>query len=105
MRFNPSCVDALQEHPLLPIFATDLHAGGAVDPHERRDVGGRTPLLARRRVAEHLVSGGQAQMVNNQAREMAYLDAFWIFWVMALAALPLVLLMRKSVSRGAAAMH
>ena len=32
-----------------------------------------------------------SQMVRNQAREMAYLDAFWIFAIMALAALPLVL--------------
>ena len=33
-------------------------------------------------------------MVHNQAREMAYLDPFWVFAIMALAALPLVLLSR-----------
>ena len=36
---------------------------------------------------------------------MAYLDAFWIFAIMALAALPLVLLMKKSVAQGAVATH
>ena len=41
-----------------------------------------------------------SQMVRNQARVMAYLDAFWIFWIMALAALPLVLLMKKAVTKG-----
>jgi hypothetical protein len=46
-----------------------------------------------------------SRMVQNQAREMAYLDAFWICSLMALAALPLVLLMKKSVARGTAVMH
>ena len=44
-------------------------------------------------------------MVHNQAREMAYLDPFWVFAIMALAALPLVLLMKKAVARGGVAMH
>jgi MFS transporter, DHA2 family, multidrug resistance protein len=41
-----------------------------------------------------------SQMVREQARVMAYLDAFWIFAIMALAALPLVLLMKISVAQG-----
>ncbi len=44
-------------------------------------------------------------MVHNQAREMAYLDIFWIFTIMSLAALPLVLLMKKSVARGGLSVH
>ena len=39
--------------------------------------------------------GMLSQMVHNQVREMAYLDPFMIFCVMALASLPLVLLMQK----------
>lgn len=38
--------------------------------------------------------------VYTQARLMAYLDVNWIYWVMALSAIPLVLLMKKSVARG-----
>src|SRR5207248_1918947 len=34
-----------------------------------------------------------ANMVRRQARVMAYLDVFWVFWIMSLAALPLILLM------------
>jgi hypothetical protein len=44
-------------------------------------------------------------MVREQGRVMAYLDAFWIFSIMALAALPLVVLMKKSVARGGVAVH
>jgi hypothetical protein len=36
---------------------------------------------------------------------MAYLDAFRIFWIVALAALPLVFLMKKSVAKGGASVH
>jgi MFS transporter, DHA2 family, multidrug resistance protein len=46
-----------------------------------------------------------SRMVYNQAREMAYLDPFWVFSIMALAALPLILLMKKAVTKGGAAMH
>jgi hypothetical protein len=45
------------------------------------------------------------QMVREQARVMAYLDAFWVFSIMALATLPLVLLMKKSVAKGGLAVH
>jgi hypothetical protein len=38
-------------------------------------------------------------MVHNQAREMADLDPFGVFAIMALSALPLVLLMKKAVAR------
>jgi MFS transporter, DHA2 family, multidrug resistance protein len=58
-----------------------------------------------RAVAEQQGTGLLSQLVHNQAREMAYLDPFWVFAVMALAALPLVLLMKKAVARGGVAMH
>ena len=47
-----------------------------------------------RAVANQQGMGMMSQMVREQARVMAYLDAFWIFAIMALAALPLVLLMK-----------
>jgi DHA2 family multidrug resistance protein len=56
-------------------------------------------------VADQQGTGLLAQMVQNQAREMAYLDPFWIFTIMALAALPLVLLMKKAVTKDGVAMH
>jgi DHA2 family multidrug resistance protein len=51
-------------------------------------------------VAEQQDVGMVSQMIREQARVMAYLDAFWIFAIMALAALPLVLLMKRSVAQG-----
>lgn len=45
------------------------------------------------------------RMVQDQARLMSYLDVFWIFAAMALAALPLVLLMKKSVARRGLSAH
>jgi DHA2 family multidrug resistance protein len=56
-------------------------------------------------VADQQGTGLLAQMVQNQAREMAYLDPFWIFTIMALAALPLVLLMKKAVTKDGVAIH
>jgi MFS transporter, DHA2 family, multidrug resistance protein len=56
-------------------------------------------------VAQQQGMGLLSQMVHNQAREMAYLDPFWVFAIMALAALPLVFLMKKSVAKGGLAMH
>ena len=56
-------------------------------------------------VAQQQGMGLLSQMVHNQAREMAYLDPLWVFAIMALAALPLVLLMKKGVTKGGAAMH
>ena len=56
-------------------------------------------------VAQQQGMGLLSQMVHNQAREMAYLDPFWVFAIMALAALPLVLLMKKAVAREGVAMH
>ena len=58
-----------------------------------------------RAMAEQQGMGLLSRMVHNQGREMAYLDPFWVFAVMALAALPLVLLMKKSVARGGVAVH
>ncbi len=58
-----------------------------------------------RAVAEQQGTGMLSQMVAEQARVMAYLDPFWVFTLMALAALPLVLLMKKAVARGDVAMH
>ncbi|HWE37161.1 MAG TPA: DHA2 family efflux MFS transporter permease subunit [Isosphaeraceae bacterium] len=46
-----------------------------------------------------------SRMVLRQARELAYLDVFWIYCIMALAALPLVFIMKKSVARPGAAVH
>ncbi len=51
-------------------------------------------------VAERHGMGMVPQMIRQQARVMAYLDAFWIFAIMALAALPLVLHVKKPVARG-----
>ncbi len=58
-----------------------------------------------RAVAEQQGMGLLSQMVHSQAREMAYLDPFMVFSIMALAALPLILLMKKSVARGEVAVH
>ena len=58
-----------------------------------------------RAVAEQQGMGMLSQMVRDQARVMAYLDAFWVFAIMALAALPLVLLMKRSVAQGGLAVH
>jgi DHA2 family multidrug resistance protein len=56
-------------------------------------------------VADQQGMGLLSQMVHNQAREMAYLDPFWIFTIMSLAALALILLMKKSVAQGGGTMH
>jgi DHA2 family multidrug resistance protein len=56
-------------------------------------------------VAEQQGWGLLSQKVHDQAREMAYLDPFWVFAVMALAAVPLVLLIKKAVARGGVALH
>jgi MFS transporter, DHA2 family, multidrug resistance protein len=56
-------------------------------------------------VAEQQGMGLLSQMVHNQAREMAYLDPFWMFAIMALAALPLILLMKKAVTKGGVSAH
>jgi MFS transporter, DHA2 family, multidrug resistance protein len=58
-----------------------------------------------RAVAEQQGTGLLSQMVHNQARVMAYLDPFWVFAIMALAALPLVLFMKKSVAKGGLTVH
>jgi MFS transporter, DHA2 family, multidrug resistance protein len=56
-------------------------------------------------VAAQQGMGLLSRMVYNQAREMAYLDPFWVFSIMALAALPLILLMKRAVNKGGVAMH
>ncbi len=56
-------------------------------------------------VADQQGMGMVTQMVHNQSREMAYLDIFYIFALMALAALPLVFLMKKSVTKGGVSVH
>ena len=60
---------------------------------------------ATRAMAQQQSHGLLTQMVHNQAREMAYLDAFWIFAIMALVALPLLLIMKKSVASSALPAH
>ncbi len=49
-------------------------------------------------VAEQQGRGLLSLMVHNHARVMAYLDPFWVFAIMALAALPLDFLMKKAVA-------
>ena len=62
--------------------------------------GGTTEVMGHQQA-----QGMLSQMVHNQAREMAYLDIFWIFAIISLAALPLVLLMKKAVARGGVSVH
>jgi DHA2 family multidrug resistance protein len=56
-------------------------------------------------VAQAQASGLLSANVRAQARVLAYMDMFWIFWIMALCALPLVFLMRRSVAEKGVAMH
>jgi MFS transporter, DHA2 family, multidrug resistance protein len=56
-------------------------------------------------VAQQHGMGQLGAMVQNQAREMAYLDVFAIYFWMALAALPLVFLMKKSVAKSGTSAH
>ncbi len=49
-------------------------------------------------VAHQQAMGLLSQEVRAQVRVLAYLDMFWIFWLMALCALPLVFLMKRSVA-------
>jgi hypothetical protein len=46
-----------------------------------------------------------ANLVNQQARVMAYLDVFWLFGILTLLAFPFILLMKKSVARGGLSAH
>jgi DHA2 family multidrug resistance protein len=46
-----------------------------------------------------------ANLVNQQARVMAYLDVFWLFGILTLVAFPFILLMKKSVARGGLSAH
>ncbi|MHC5537162.1 DHA2 family efflux MFS transporter permease subunit [Singulisphaera rosea] len=62
--------------------------------------GGSTPV-----VGDQQSVGLLAQMVNEQARELAYLDIFWIYWVMILLPIPLIFFMKKSVAREGASVH
>ncbi len=43
------------------------------------------------------------QGVSEQFQIMAYLDVFWIYWIMALIPIPLVFYMKRSVAEGTAA--
>jgi len=56
-------------------------------------------------MAERQGAGLVARMVYNQARFWAYLDIYQIYAILALVALPLVFLMKKSVGKGASAPH
>jgi hypothetical protein len=85
---------ALEEHPPAVDRWTDYFA------QTRMIRGGAT-----RAVAEQQGMGQLTQMVHNQARGMAYLDAFLVFAIMAMAALPRVLLIKKSVAKGGLAVH
>ena len=46
-----------------------------------------------------------SQMVHEQSRVLAYLDVFWIFWVMMALSIPLVLFMKKSVAGDEVSVH
>ena len=46
-----------------------------------------------------------SRAVGEQGRVMSYLDTFWIYWILALAALPVVLLMKKAVAKEGATVH
>jgi DHA2 family multidrug resistance protein len=58
-----------------------------------------------RAMAEDQAFGLMSRMVGRQARFWGYLDAYYLFGVMALLALPLVFLMKRSVARKDAPMH
>jgi hypothetical protein len=46
-----------------------------------------------------------SRMVREQARVIAYLDIFWLFWLMIVATIPLVFFMKRSVAKGELAAH
>ena len=50
--------------------------------------------------AREQAMGLMDSMIQSQARVMAYLDVFWVYWILALSIFPLLLLMRKSVAKG-----
>ncbi len=56
-------------------------------------------------VSHDQAMGMLSSMVRQQGRVMAYLDVFWLFWILVLATVPLVFLMKKSVARGGLAAH
>jgi DHA2 family multidrug resistance protein len=56
-------------------------------------------------VANQQAMGQLGSMVTRQARQMAYLDIFYIYFFMALAALPLVFFMKKAIAKPNAASH
>jgi DHA2 family multidrug resistance protein len=56
-------------------------------------------------VGEQQAMGQLGAMVQSQAREMAYLDVFTIFCFMALAAVPLVFLMKKTAGKSSVSAH
>lgn len=56
-------------------------------------------------VAQEQGFGMMANEVMRQVRVMAYLDMFWIYFIMVLCAFPLILLMKKSVAKKGAARH
>jgi DHA2 family multidrug resistance protein len=60
---------------------------------------------ATRAVADQQAMGLLGQTVSDQARVMAYLDSFWVFAIMAIAAVPLVLFMKKAVAKGGVSVH
>ncbi len=62
--------------------------------------GGASPTTSRQE-AYTIIS----QMVQKQSRVMAYLDVFWVFWILMLFTLPLVLIMKKSVAGGEVRAH
>ena len=51
-------------------------------------------------VARDQAMGMIGQMIDGQSRVMAYLDCFWLYFLLALAVFPMLLFMKKSVATG-----
>jgi hypothetical protein len=66
-----------------------------------RIVRGRVSSAVGHEQALGLLSG----MVREQARVIAYLDFFWLVWVMILATIPMVFFMKGSAAKGELPAH
>jgi DHA2 family multidrug resistance protein len=83
-------------HPLNPL--ADEVLGGM---SRMAEAGGYDPVTAR-----HMGFGMLDRLVQQHSLALSYFDLFWVFGVAALASIPLVLLMRRSVAeKGAVAVH
>ena len=77
-------------HPMNPVASGWLSGlAGSLQGH------GSDPGLARRQGLSMMY-----QIVQQQAAAASYLDVFWLFSMLSFAVIPLVLLMKRSVSDG-----